>query len=293
MAKIYLGSHVSMRGPSYYLGSVEEAIKDGATTLMLYTGAPQNSVRTPLEKLKIEEAITLAKENNFDLSKFVCHAPYLINLANTLNASIHNMSKEMLANELIRTHAMGIKILVLHPGSHVKAGAEVGLDALILGLDDVLENDHTDVTIALETMPGGGSQVGGTFEEIKQIIERSKFPHRLGVCLDTCHLYSAGIDVKNVDQTLDLIEASFGLDRVKCIHLNDSQFPMHSHKDRHANLGQGVLGFETLYNWVHHPRLSGVPFILETPYINEKSPYKAEIEMLLSGEYDPDWTIKL
>jgi len=293
MDKVYIGSHVSMKGPSYYVGSITETIENGATTLMLYTGAPQNFARTPLNMLRIDEALSLAELNNLDITKFVCHAPYLINLANTINSNILNGSIDLLISELERTDAMKIKTLVLHPGSHVGAGAEIGLISIIESLNKVLDIDKTNVTIALETMPQSGNQVGGSLEEIAYIINNINKPDRLAVCLDTCHLFSAGVDVRDVDFVVDLIEKTVGLDKISCIHLNDTQNDFKSKKDRHANLGKGILGFKTLYAWIHHPDFDGVPFILETPFVNGKSPHKREIEMLLTGDYDSEWDLKL
>ena len=188
MDKILIGSHVSMSAPKYYLGSVEEAISYGANTLMFYTGAPQNAFRSPLEKLRIEEGRALLKEHNFDESKIVVHAPYIINIANQLNKGNYDMAKSVLLNEVRRTAGFGCKILVLHPGSHVNTGVENGVDSIIKALDEVLSQDGTDVKIALETMAGKGSEMGTSFEQMQEIISKCKYPDRVGICLDTCHI---------------------------------------------------------------------------------------------------------
>ena len=188
MDKILIGSHVSMSSPKYYLGSVEEAISYGANTLMFYTGAPQNAFRSPLEKLKIDEGRALLKEHNFDESKIVVHAPYIINIANQLNKGNYDMAKSVLLNEVKRTAGFGCKILVLHPGSHVNTGVENGVDSIVKALDWVLSQDGTDVKIALETMAGKGSEMGTSFEQMEEIISKCKYPNRVGICLDTCHI---------------------------------------------------------------------------------------------------------
>ena len=288
MDKLLIGSHVSMSAPKYYLGSVEEAIEYGATTLMFYTGAPQNAFRSPLEKLKIEEGRALLKQHNFDESKIVVHAPYIINIANQLNEGNYNMAKSVLLNEVKRTAGFGCKLLVLHPGSHVNTGVENGVDSIVKALDWVLSQDGTDVKIALETMAGKGSEMGTSFEQMKEIIDKCKYPERVGICLDTCHINDNNYIVKDFDKILDDIENTIGLDKLLVVHVNDSKNPLGSHKDRHENLGYGEIGFEALNAVVHNPRINEVPKILETPFVNEKPPYKEEIEMLKQSKF-VDW----
>lgn len=287
--KIYIGSHVSMSGPDFYLGSVKEALSYNATTFMFYTGAPQNSYRKPLESLKILEARKLIKENNMDESKIIVHAPYIINLANPLKPDLLENSKKFITQELQRSAGFGAQILVLHPGNHMGIGSEEAIKTLVSSLDDIFSNDGTEVKIALETMAGKGTEIGSNFYEINSIIEQSKFPHRLGVCLDTCHISDAGYEVKNIESILKEFDTIIGLDKLLVVHLNDSKNEIGAHKDRHENLGYGYLGFDTLYQYVHHPKLKSIPKILETPYINQKPPYKQEISMLLSGQYIENW----
>ena len=277
MRDILLGSHVSMNGPRYFLGSVQDALSFGENTFMFYTGAPQNSRRTPLNQCKIEEGLKLIKENGIDLDKVVVHAPYIINLANTFDKDKFEASIKFLKIELDRTAGFGCKLLVLHPGSHVQAGVEKGLQQIVKGLDIALADDENDVTICLETMAGKGSECGSHFEEIQYIIEHVKKPERLAVCLDTCHINDAGYDVSDVDAIIDEFDKTIGLDRLKVIHLNDSKNIRGSHKDRHANIGVGEIGFETLAKFVYHPKLDSIPKILETPYIDGEPPYKEEI----------------
>ena len=289
MDKIYIGSHVSMGSPKFYLGSVEEALSYGATTFMFYTGAPQNNIRKPLEELKIHEARLLLKEKNIDESKIIVHAPYIINPANEAREDLYEMSKRIIINELQRTAGFGAGILVLHPGAHVGSGTEAGILALSKSLDYIFENDHTNVKIAIETMAGKGTEIGITFEQVNQIIQGCKHKERLGVCLDTCHTNDAGYDVKDVDNLLKHFDEVIGLDKLLVIHINDSKNEKGAKKDRHENLGYGHVGFETIYKIVHHPLLVNIPKILETPYIDNKPPYKKEISMLLTGDFEENW----
>ena len=291
--KIYLGSHVSLNSPEFYLGSVKEAISYGSTTFMFYTGAPQNTYRKPVEQLKIDEGRTLAKENGFDDSKIIVHAPYIINPANKLKPDLFELTKKTIISELQRTNAFGVKIMVLHPGAHVGQGVDIALDAVVECLDYVLENDHTDVKIALETMAGKGTEIGTTLEQLAYIINHSKYPNRLGVCFDTCHTHDGGYNIDDIENIIAQIEATIGLDKLLVIHLNDSKNPILAHKDRHENVGYGYIGFDTLCKYVHHPKLKDIPKILETPYFNEKPPYKEEIKMLLEGKYQENWRDKL
>lgn len=282
----YIGSHVSMKAPNFYVGSVLETIENNASTLMLYTGAPQNSYRVPLEQLKINEALELASLHGLDVDKFVAHAPYLINLSNPLDSEKVEISKNLLRIELSRVEAMKIKVLVLHPGSFVKGSLDDGINTLISALNDVLDNGDYKVKIALETMAGKGSEVGRNFYEIKRIIDGVNKKHLIGVCLDTCHLNDSGFDVSNPEEILANFDEIIGLNYLLCVHLNDSKNEIGSHKDRHENIGYGTIGFETLHRWFNCSLLENIPLLLETPYIGEKSPYKKEIEMLRNNKFD-------
>ena len=288
--ELYIGSHVSMNAPDFYVGSVKEALSYGSNTFMFYTGAPQNSFRKPLSELKIQEGRKLLQEAGIDESKLIVHAPYIINAANISKLDLYEMSINTIVNELRRTAAFGVKIMVLHPGSHVGLGAENGILALAKALDTVFKTDGTDVKIALETMAGKGHEIGITFEQIREIIDKCEFKERLGVCLDTCHINDAGYDIKNdFEGVLNHFDKVIGLDKLLVVHVNDTKNPIGAHKDRHENIGYGYLGFDTLYQVVHNPRLKGIPMILETPYYNEKAPYKQEIEMLRSGKFIDNW----
>ena len=285
---ILIGSHVSMSGPKYYLGSVQEALSYEANVLMIYTGAPQNSTRTPLEKCKIEEGISLAKQNNMAIDKFICHAPYIINLANP-DPEKQKFYQDILINEIKRTAGFKIKYLVLHPGLHVGIGDDAGLKNIIEGLNIVLKStENEDVIICIETMAGKGSELGITFEQVNEIIKGCNGSNRLGVCLDTCHINDAGYDVSNIDEVLSKFDSIIGLDRLKVIHLNDSKNLRGARKDRHENIGFGTIGFDNLLKYVFDERLKDVPKILETPYFNKKPPYKDEIKMLKEKKFNKD-----
>lgn len=285
-----IGSHVGMKGKDMFLGSVKEALSYGANTFMVYTGAPQNTRRKKIEELRIEEGQQLMKEEGID--RFIVHAPYIINLANTVKKETFELAADFLKVEIERTAAMGSDTLVLHPGSHVGAGSEAGIAQIIRGLNQVLTAD-TPVNIALETMAGKGSEVGRTFEELKQIYEGVNYPEKLRVCFDTCHVNDSGLDVKDAfDEIIESFDQVIGKDQIVVFHINDSKNPMGAAKDRHENLGFGAIGFEALNYIVHHKDFENIPKILETPYIKEPDgkksypPYRYEIEMLRQERFD-------
>lgn len=276
---IKLGSHVSMAKPDYLVGSVNEALSYNANAMMIYTGAPQNSFRVPVEDLKIEEAIKLWLEKGYSMDDVIIHAPYIINLANTTKPEVFELGKAVLRNELIRSSAIGAKYIVLHPGSSLKDSLENGIDKVVEGLNDVLKEGF-DVIVCLETMAGKGSEIGYRFEHLAEII--SRVDYSLGVCFDTCHTWDSGYDLNNFDQVLKEFDEIIGLDKLHVIHINDSKNKIGAKKDRHANIGEGNIGFDILSKVVHHPLLRGKTMILETPYIDGIPPYKAEIERLLN-----------
>jgi deoxyribonuclease IV len=284
-----LGSHVSMSGKKMLLGSSEEAVSYGANTMMIYTGAPQNTRRKAIEDLNIEAGQKHMKENGID--EIVVHAPYIINIGNTTKPETFDLGVRFLRSEIERTEAIGAKQIVLHPGAHVGSGAEMGIKKIIEGLNEVLVKDQT-VQIALETMAGKGSECGRTFDELAQIIDGVTHNDKLSVCMDTCHIHDAGYDiVNNFDGVLEEFDKVVGIDRIKVLHINDSKNERGSHKDRHENIGFGHIGFEALNYIVHHPTLMHVPKILETPYVgedkkNKKPPYLFEIEMLKQKQFN-------
>lgn len=295
-----IGSHVGMNGSKMFLGSVEEALSYGENTFMIYTGAPQNTRRKKIEELNIPLAHKRMEEAGIQKEDVIVHAPYIINLANTVKPETYQLAEEFLAVELERTAAMGSNVLVLHPGSHVGAGTEAGTRQIIHGLNQVLTND-TPVYIALETMAGKGSEIGSSFEEIAAIYDGVNHPEKLRVCFDTCHVHDAGYDIINeYDKVLSKFDELIGLDQIAVFHVNDSKNPVSSHKDRHENFGFGYLGFDALYQVITDTRFSSIPKILETPYVplpgeTKKTipPYRYEIAMIRSGQFEPDLKEKI
>lgn len=283
---LYIGSHVGFKKETQLLGSLKEALSYNANTFMFYTGAPQNTKRNKIEDGLTLEALRIMKEKNIDYSKVIVHAPYIINLCNENN---FEFSVNFLTEELERVNQLGIKYLVLHPGSHVGLGVEQGISNIIKGINHALENvkDNNNVIILLETMAGKGSEVGKTIEEIKQIIEGINDKKHIGVCLDTCHLNDSGYDISKFDEYLDLFDKELGIDKIGCIHINDSKNEINSHKDRHENIGFGTIGFDNLIKVIYNKKLESIPKILETPYIDKKyPPYKYEIEMIRNKKFD-------
>ena len=280
--ELIIGSHVSFKKDTQMLGSVEETLKYNANTFMFYTGAPQNTARIPIDNDLTNKAKELMKENNIDIKNVVVHAPYIINLANANN---FDFNVRFLKEEISRVESLGVDKLVLHPGSHVGQGIEVGIQNIIDSLNVSL-TENTKVTICLETMAGKGSEVGKSFEEIKSIIDGVKYKDKIGVCMDTCHLNDAGYDLSNFDSLLEEFDKIVGLDYLKVIHINDSKNVMGAHKDRHDNIGIGNIGFDNLIKIIYHDKLKGIPKILETPYVEQNPPYKEEIEMIRNKSFN-------
>lgn len=283
--ELIIGSHVNMNAPSFLLGSVKQAIEYKANTFMCYTGAPQNSIRTPISQLKIKEATLLMEQNNIKADNVVVHAPYIINLAN-LDKDKYEFSLKILIDEINRVSQMGFSYLVLHPGSSLKEDFQNVLPQVVKGLNIALKNTYK-VMILIETMAGKGSEIGKTFEQIRDILNGVEEKERIGVCLDTCHIFDAGYDIVNhLEETLDHFDKLIGLDRIKVVHINDSKNGLSSHKDRHENIGYGQIGFNPLLNVVYNKRLSHTIKILETPYIEQNAPYKEEIEMIRNRKFN-------
>ena len=276
---LIIGSHVGYKKDSGLLGSVKEALGYKANTFMFYTGAPQNTIRSSIDLDNVAKAYKLMEDNNISKDDIIVHAPYIINLAN-IDEDKFNFSCRFLSEELKRVDTFGFKYLVLHPGSHVGNGVDIGINSIVKALNKVLENDNTNVQILLETMAGKGSEIGRNFNELKSIIDGVKYKDRLGICLDTCHLNDAGYDLTKFDDVLDEFDNIIGLDKIKCIHINDSKNIINSHKDRHENIGKGTIGLETLIKIINNKRLENIPKILETPYIDGIAPYKEEIELI-------------
>lgn len=289
---LYIGSHVGFKKDSQLLGSVREALSYGANTFMFYTGAPQNTSRYPIMDGLTLEAMALMKEHDFDYSKVVVHAPYIINLANDKDPEKFKFSIRFLQEELERCELLGIKSIVLHPGSHVGLGVDAAISNIAKGLNMIL-GTH-DVTILLETMAGKGTEVGSSLEEIKRIIDLVDDKEHIGVCLDTCHLNDAGYDMSEFDSFLNRFDSLIGLDKIGCVHVNDSKNVLGAHKDRHENIGFGTIGFDNLISIIYNNRLENIPKILETPYVDrEYAPYKYEIEMIRNKKFDSDLIEKI
>lgn len=279
-----IGSHVHFK-TKQILDSVLEAVQYNADTFMFYTGAPQNTIRSSIKKEYLEEAKKIMAENNIDINNVICHAPYIINLANNLDEHKYEFSKEFLRKELDRCEELEVKYLVLHPGSSVKIDRNIAIDNIVRAINDITKEDDKCI-ILLETMAGKGTEIGCNLDEIAYIVKNVK--NRIGVCLDTCHLNDSGININNFDDYLDEFEKQVGIDKIKCIHVNDSKNEINTHKDRHENFGFGTIGFEALMNVINNSRLKDVPKILETPYIEDKPPYKFEIEMIKEGKFNPN-----
>ena len=285
---LYVGSHVSFDSKEQLLKSVKEAISYGANTFMFYTGAPQNTNRCIINDELTYKAYELMKENGIDLEKVICHAPYIVNLANDIDPSKYDFSINFLKNEVNRLESLGIKYLVLHPGSSVGIERSHAINNIVVGLNKILY-PGCSITILLETMAGKGTEIGKNIEEIKTIIDGVEYKNNIGVCLDTCHLNDSGIDIAHFDSFLDEFDELIGIDKIKCIHINDSKNNIGEHKDRHENFGLGNIGFDNLINVIYNERLESVPKILETPYVGEKKeypPYKFEIQMIRDKKFN-------
>lgn len=288
-----LGSHVGMSGKEMLLGSAKEAVSYGADTFMFYTGAPQNTRRKSISELNIDAAWDYLSQHQIE--EIIVHAPYIINLGNSVKPETFELAVQFLQLEIERTAACKSQTLILHPGAHVGAGTEAGIAQIIKGLNEVLTAD-TPCNIALETMAGKGSEIGRSFEELAQIYDGVIHSDKLRVCFDTCHTSDSGYDIiHDFDGVIAKFDRLIGKDQIAVFHVNDSKNPSGAAKDRHANIGFGEIGFDALSYIVHHPDFTDVPKILETPYIpsptKEKkscAPYKYEMEMLRRQTFYPD-----
>ena len=278
--ELLIGSHVSMSAPDYLVGSLNEALSYKANAFMIYTGAPQNSKRVELSKLKIDEFKVKLKENNIAIENVIVHAPYIINLA-SVNPYKHKIAIDVLKNEIIRTNAIGCKYLVLHPGNAVDCDINTGINNIANSINEILDSlSDNSVVICLETMSGKGTEVGRNFDQLAKIISLINKKENIGVCLDTCHINDAGYDLTQFDSILDEFDQKIGLDYLHVIHLNDSNNQMNSHKDRHANIGNGTIGFDLLCAIAHNKRIESIPKILETPWYDNHALYAMEIQAL-------------
>ena len=286
---LIIGSHVSFNSKAQLLGSVREALSYNANTFMIYTGGAQSTLRSDINSEYTYEAFKLMIENNINPKNVIVHAPYIVNLANKSDINKYNFYIEFLIKELNRVKELSLDKMVLHPGSATTCTKEEAISNIAEAINKIYENT-TDVMILLEYMAGKGNEVGSSIGELKGIIDKINDKDRIGVCIDTCHMNDSGVDIAKFDEFLDEFDREIGIDKIKCVHANDSLNPIGSHKDRHANIGYGTIGFDNLINVVYNNRLEGIPFILETPYINRNNkdayaPYKMEIESIRNKKF--------
>ena len=281
-----IGSHVNY-AQEQLLGCAKQAASYGANAFMFYTGAPQNTIRKSVNNKLLAEAKEYMQENGIDINNVICHAAYIVNLANKENAEAWNFAIRFLKEELERLTIIGVDYLVLHPGNSLKQDRQIAMFNIAEGLNYIID-DTTKPMILLETMAGKGTECGTNIAELKTILDNVKYPKKVGICLDTCHLNDSGVSIKEFDNYLDEFDKVIGLSKIHCIHVNDSKNELASHKDRHANIGYGTIGFDNLINVIYNPRLENIPKILETPWIGEYPPYKLEIDMIMNKKFNPN-----
>ena len=283
---IIIGSHVSF-GKEQLLGAAKKAVSYGANTFMFYTGAPQNTIRAEIKQDLTQKAHNYMQENNIDINNVICHAPYIINLANKEKIESWNFSISFLKNEIKRITEMGVGYIVVHPGNALKLDRMTALENIAEAINYIIDGE-TKPMILLETMAGKGSECGINIYELKEILSKINLKDKVGICLDTCHLNDSGVDIAKFDDYLVEFAKEIGLNKIKCVHVNDSKNVIGSHKDRHANIGLGTIGFDNLINVIYNPKLKDVPKILETPHIGEYPPYKLEIDMIKNKKFNPN-----
>lgn len=270
---LHIGCHLS--ASKGYLNMGETAKSIGADTFAFFTRNPRGGKAKDIDENDVRAFLEFIEKNNF--AKLVAHAPYTLNACSD-KAETREFALNTMRDDLLRMEHTPDQYYNFHPGSHVGQGAEEGIRLIVKQLNEVLTNDMT-TTVLLETMAGKGSEIGRSFEELKAILDGVSLNSKLGVCLDTCHVYDAGYNiVEDLDGVLDEFDRVIGLDRLKAIHMNDSKNPFESHKDRHEKIGEGSIGFDAMVNIINHPKLQDIPIILETP--NELDGYKHEIKML-------------
>lgn len=282
--KVIIGSHVCFVRGSELLGSVNESLMSNSNTFMIYTGPNQSAIRSSIDPILTLKAQELMKKNNIDIGNVMVHAPFIINLANNNDERKYNFYITFMKSEINRCKSLGIKNLIFHPGSRLDIDKEVALKNIIFGIDSIM-NDIDDFNLIIEYMSGKGSEVGASIEDFEYIFNNIKYKDKVGICLDTCHLNDSGVDISRFDEFLNIFENKIGINKIKCIHINDSLNGVGTHKDRHANIGYGTIGFDNLINVIYNKKLDGIPKILETPFINGVSPYKHEIEMINNKEF--------
>ena len=280
-----IGSHVSNSGKLMLEGSINEALSYGANCLMVYLGAPQNTVRKPLSEQNIDRMHLIMDANGISHDNCIVHAPYIVNLCNS-SSEKRQFGVDLITKELIGVKYLEARCLVLHPGSSMERDVDVAINDLCEALVKIFDNTKDDKTvIAIETMAGKGKEVGRTFEQVRQILDgviklNPNYENRIKVCLDTCHIFDGGYD-----EVMEQLDKIIGINNISVIHVNDSKNVLGSHKDRHENIGYGNIGFDTLSRICHDERFKDVPKILETPYVDEVAPYKVEIEMIKANVF--------
>lgn len=286
---LIIGSHVSFVSSTQLLGSVKEALSYNANSFMFYTGSTQSTQRGQINDELTYEAYELMVKNGINNNNLIVHAPYIINFANKSDENKYNFYVDFFAEELNRCKKLGVNKIVLHPGSATTCSREEAIKNIANALNMVFEKTESTMVL-LEFMAGKGNEIGTSTLELKSIIDLIQKKDRVGVCLDTCHMNDSYVDISKFDEFLDDFDSKIGIDKIKCVHVNDSMNERGSHKDRHANIGYGTIGFDNLINVIYNPRLEGIPFILETPYINRNSkdawaPYKYEIENIRNKKF--------
>ncbi|MGE9276371.1 MAG: deoxyribonuclease IV [Candidatus Phytoplasma pruni] len=286
---IKIGSHVPFHKPLMYLGSLQKSLSFDANTFMIYTGAPQNTIRSDLKNANLLETFEQMKQNNLDPNDLVGHAPYIVNLANPSLAK-RTFAIDFLTKELYRFEQMKIVRMVLHPGNNMNKKKKEAIKFIALGINQIFKNTAgLKVGIALETMAGKGNEIGASFQELKDIITLIEDKKRISVCFDTCHVFDSGYDIKNnFELVMEEFDSIVGQQYLSVFHINDSKNVLGSKKDRHENIGYGNIGFEALINIIYHPSFLSLPKILETPFINGFAPYKEEIKMIKEKTFNPD-----
>ena len=268
-----IGCHLS--AAKGYMNMGKEAKSIDANTFQFFTRNPRGGKAKAIDEQDVKNFLEFMKENNF--SQILAHAPYTLNACSNKEET-REFALNIMADDLRRMEYTPNQLYNFHPGSHVGPGGEIGIDFIVKQLNTVLTPDMT-TTVLLETMAGKGTEIGRSFEELKEILDGVKLDNKMGVCMDTCHIYDGGYDIVNdLDGVLDEFDRIIGLDRLKAIHMNDSKNPFASHKDRHEKIGEGSIGFDTMVKIINHPKLQGIPILLETP--NELDGYKKEIQML-------------
>ncbi|KAB8122013.1 MAG: endonuclease IV [Candidatus Phytoplasma cynodontis] len=284
---IKIGSHVSFKQPLLYLGSLREALYFDSNTFMIYTGAPQNTIRVNLNETNIKQTIKEIKKNNIDINDLIGHAPYIVNLANPILKK-RQFSIDFLTQEILRFSKMEITTMVLHPGNAINQNRIESIKWISEGINQIIKNTPLIKTkIALETMSGKGNEIGYCFEEIKDIINLIENKKRISVCFDTCHVFDSGYDIKNnFELVMNEFNSIIGFEYLNVFHINDSKNYLGSKKDRHENIGFGKIGFDALIKIIFEPKFIKLPKILETPFINGYPPYKEEIDMIKKKKFN-------